>query len=195
MKNFHLKGIYKRSFLIAALACCTAIFAHAQAPAKPKTKTTTSAKAPAKTKATATDSTAKTTAAAPAATTTPKTTAGILETFFKKYKDDGTSAAIDYLFGTNKYFTNTAGITQLKSKLDSLRQGIGTYLGRDLIAQRQASNSLVSYSYLVKHEIQPIRFTFMFYKAQNEWALYRFKYDDQMDAELEEAGKINSKHP
>ncbi|HEY8929372.1 MAG TPA: hypothetical protein VIM55_09295 [Mucilaginibacter sp.] len=197
MKNFALKNIYKRSFLIAALLYCTAVLAHAQAPAKPKAKPASATKAPAKTKAAATDTTTKTTAAAaaPAVAATPKTTAGILETFFKKYKDDGTAAAIDYLFGTNKYFTNTAGITQLKSKLDSLRQGIGSYLGRDLISQRQASNSLVSYSYLVKHEIQPIRFTFMFYKAQNEWALYRFKYDDQMDAELEEAGKINSKHP
>jgi len=197
MKNFHLKNICKKSFLIAALVCSTAVLAQAQAPAKPKAKPAATTKAPAKTKAAVTDTTTKATAAAavPAVAATPKTTAGILETFFKKYKDDGTAAAIDYLFGTNKYFTNTAGINQLKSKLDSLRQGIGAYLGRDLIAQRQASNSLVSYSYLVKHEIQPIRFTFMFYKAQNEWALYRFKYDDQMDAELEEAGKINSKHP
>lgn len=195
MKNFALKNIFKTSFLIAALVCCTGMYAHAQTPAKPKAKPAATTKAPAKTKAAATDTTTKatTTAAAPATTST-KTAAGILETFFKKYKDDGTSAAIDYLFGTNKYFTNTAGLNQLKSKLDSLRQGIGTYLGRDLIAQRQASNSLISYSYLVKHEIQPIRFTFMFYKAQNEWALYRFKYDDQMDAELEEAGRINSKH-
>lgn len=62
----------------------------------------------------------------PAATATTKPpvvavkgAADLVNTFFKKYKEEGTSAAVDYIFGTNKYFTNTAGITQLKAKLDS----------------------------------------------------------------------------
>ena len=33
----------------------------------------------------------------------------------------------------------------------------------------------------------------MFYKPKDDWLLYRFKYDDQMDIELEDAGKINNK--
>ena len=172
MKHLNFKLFFTRGFFLAAIIC-SSLFAKAQdaAAAKP----------------------------AAAATKPPvvaaKGAADLVNTFFKKYKDEGTAAAIDYIFGTNKYFTNTAGITQLKAKLDSLRQGIGNYLGKDLIVQKNASNSLVFYSYLVKHEIQPIRFTFMFYKPQNEWVLYRFKYDDQMDIELEDAGKINNKHP
>jgi len=125
----------------------------------------------------------------------PKTALSIIDAFFKKYKDDGTGPAVDYLFGTNKYFTNAAGISQLKVKLDSLRQTVGTYLSKELIAQRSSSPSLYLYSVLVKNEIQPLRFTFIFYKPQSEWVLYRFKYDDQMDSELEEAAKINNKHP
>ncbi|MDP9077603.1 MAG: hypothetical protein M3O71_09300 [Bacteroidota bacterium] len=170
MKHLNLKRFYTRVFLVAGMVSCLAMYAKAQeaAPAKP--------------------------AAKPAAAPVVKGAADLVNTFFKKYKEDGTSLAIDYLFGTNKYFTNTAGINQLKAKLDSLRQGIGLFLGKDLIVQKNASNSLVFYSYLVKHEIQPIRFTFIFYKPQNDWVLYRFKYDDQMDIELEDAGKINSKH-
>jgi len=80
-------------------------------------------------------------------------------------------------------------------KLDSLQKSVGQYLGKELIAQKNAGMSLVFYSYLVKFTNQPVRFTFMFYKPQNDWVLYRFKYDDQMDAELEEAGKINNKRP
>jgi len=195
MKYLNVKAL---SVLIIA-ACCLVFTANAQT-AKPKAKAAVPAKnakakpATAAAATTVTDTT-KTTAAAPATPATPKTASGIVDAFFKKYKDDGTSPAIDYLFGTNKYFTNPAGISQLKAKLDSLRQGIGAYLGKDLIVQKNASNSLVFYSYLVKHEVQPIRFTFIFYKPQNEWVLYRFKYDDQMDAELEEAGRINNKHP
>ncbi len=124
-----------------------------------------------------------------------KSTVALIDTFFKKYKDGGTSPAIDYLFGTNKLFTDTTQIATLKGKLDALRQTIGKYIGHELIVQKTASPSLVFYSYLVKHENQPIRFTFMFYKPKSDWVLYRFKYDDQMDAELEEAGKINNKRP
>jgi hypothetical protein len=132
-------------------------------------------------------------AAAPAAPS--KGALAIIDTFFKKYKDEGTAPAIDYLFGTNKHFSNPVALSQLKQKLDSARQSFGQYLGKELMTQKAASASLVFYTFLVKHEIQPIRFTFMFYKPHNDWVLYRFKYDDQMDMELEEAGKINNKHP
>jgi hypothetical protein len=197
MKYLNFKRFH-RLFLITGIVCCCAIYVNAQtAPPKPKAKTTP-AKAPKPKLAALTpldDTTKKGAAAAvPAVAALPKTASGIVDAFFKKYREEGTSAAVDYLFGTNKYFTNTAGIAQLKAKLDSLRQGIGMYLGKDLISQKNASNSLYFYSYLVKHEVQPLRFTFIFYKPQNDWVLYRFKYDDQMDIELEDAGKINNKH-
>ncbi|MEO6632715.1 MAG: hypothetical protein ABIN13_13365 [Mucilaginibacter sp.] len=178
MKHLNLKA-----FFLAGIFCCCFVYANAQ------TK-------PAATKPAAVKPGAKPAAAKPAVAlpVVGKSIVSIIDTFFKKYKNDGTSAAIDFLFGTNKYFTNPAGISQLKAKLDSLRQGIGVFLGKDLIAQKNASNSLYFYSYLVKHEVQPLRFTFIFYKPQNEWVLYRFKYDDQMDVELEDAGKINNKH-
>lgn len=115
-----------------------------------------------------------------------------LETFFKKYKTSSDSA-IDYLFSTNKLFNNQSQITLLKLKLDSLGAAIGKYEGRELISQKSAGTSLVIYSYLVKHENQPVRFIFMFYKPRDQWELYRFNYDDAMDLELIEAAKINNK--
>ncbi|WP_428328214.1 hypothetical protein [Mucilaginibacter sp.] len=171
MKNLNINHYFRRSFLLAAFICGSYFYAAAQ--------------------------TAEPAAAATAkpAVVTVKGATSLVDAFFKKYKDDGSGPAIDYIFGTNKYFSNSAGITQLKGHLDSLRQNIGAYLGKELIVQKNASNSLVLYSYLVKHEVQPIRITFMFYKPKNDWVLYRFKYDDQIDAELEEAGKINNKRP
>jgi hypothetical protein len=169
----NIKRNFNRSFLLAGVICCYSLCAKAQTTAKPADAAATAAK--------------------PAVVV--KGAAGIVDNFFKKYKDDGTAPAIDYLFETNKLFTNTAQITLLKSKMDSLRQSVGKYLGKELIVQKSASNSLIFYSYLVKFENQPVRFTFMFYKPQNDWVLYRFKYDDQLDGELEEAGRINNKRP
>ena len=121
--------------------------------------------------------------------------ASVIDNFFKKYKAAGADSAIDYLFATNKYFSNPAGTAQLKAKLDSLRQSMGDYIGHELIVQKTASPSLVLYSYLVKNEIQPIRFTFIFYRPHSDWVFYRFLFDDQMDLELEDSAKISNKHP
>jgi hypothetical protein len=181
MKYLSIKTFFTRSFLIIGIMCCCSLYARSQSTDKPAKD--------AKTDKPATDAkTAK--VAAPGS----KGTVALIDTFFKKYKDGGTSPAIDYIFGTNKLFTDTTQISVLKTKLDALRQTIGKYIGHELIVQKTASPSLVFYSYLVKHENQPIRFTFMFYKPKNDWVLYRFKFDDQMDTELEEAGKINNKH-
>ena len=168
----HIKGFTGRMFLLTAIVCSCSFYSFAQTEVKPA-----EVKPDAK------------------SAVVPKGAAGLIETFFKKYKDDGTGPAIDYLFATNKLFDNNAGIATLKVKLDSLRQSVGKYLGKDLITQKNAGISLVLYSYLVRHENSPIRFTFIFYKPQNDWVLYRFKYDDQIDGELEDAGKINNKRP
>jgi hypothetical protein len=132
---------------------------------------------------------------APAAPVVSKGAMSYIDVFFKKYKVSSDSA-IDYLFSTNKLFAgNISQINLLKSKLDSLELVIGKYTGKELIAQKSTSPSLVLYSYLVKHENQPIRFIFMFYKPQNDWVLYRFNYDDAMDVEMVEGAKISNKRP
>ena len=174
MKHLVLRPLFSRILLGAIIICCCSLYSNAQTETKPAA----SAK--------------KTTVKTPPVS---KGAVAIIDTFFKKYKNDGTNPAIDFLFKTNILFTDVARITLLKVKLDSLRQSIGGYIGKELISQKSAGNSLVLYSYLVKHDNQPIRFTFMFYKAKDDWILYRFKYDDQMDLELEDAGKINMKRP
>lgn len=113
-----------------------------------------------------------------------------INTFFKMYKEDGTNKAIDYIFSSNASLSNVNQLANLKSKLDSTRQQIGNFNRQELITQKNSSNSLVLFSYLVKHDKQPLRFTFIFYKPKNNWTLYKFKFDDETDTELEESGKI-----
>ena len=179
MRVLNIKQITNRTFLtIIVLGCGLSAMAQKKAPAKPATA-------------------AKPAVVAGAATTAPvvagKGAQSYIETFFKKYKTSPDSA-IDYIFGTNPLFLRTASqINVLKGKMDSLQFSLGKYTGKELISQKTASPSLVIYSYLAKHENQPIRFTFIFYKAQNDWMLYRFNYDDAMDLELFEAVKINNK--
>lgn len=166
-----MESLNLKHFLIAAFLLCGTFAAQAQTTASATTKP-----------------------AAKKVTETAKGVVSYIETFFKKYKTSSDSA-IDYIFGTNKLFTNLSQINMLKSKLDSLQLSLGPFIGRELIAEKSATNSLVIYSYIVKHENQPIRFIFMFYKPHNDWELYRFNYDDGMDAEMLESVKINNKKP
>jgi hypothetical protein len=159
-----------KAFFLLALVFGTCVYCEAQAPAAVA---------------------AKPTAVKPAGF---QSATAVIDNFFKKYKNSPDSA-VEYLFGTNKYFSNPAGIAQLKAKLDSMHLSLGAFIGKELIVQKTASPSLVLYSYLVKHEVQPVRFTFIFYRPHSDWVFYRFLFDDQMDLELEDGAKISNKHP
>ena len=112
----------------------------------------------------------------------------VIDSFFKKY-ENSPEAAIDYVFTTNKVFTLDQ-TSDLKSKLMEVQSKIGKFQEIELITSKHTSKSLVLYSYLVKHENQPLRFTFIFYKSNKQWKLYKFKFDDDFAKELEEAGRI-----
>ena len=113
----------------------------------------------------------------------------VIDTFFNKYKEGSPSDAIDYIFGTNQSFMPEQ-IAELKNKLTTATLATGNFNGTELITTKKTSDSLIFYSYLVKHDKQPLRFTFIFYKPKDKWVLYKFKFDDQVDAELEESGRI-----
>lgn len=112
----------------------------------------------------------------------------IINHFFKKY-ESSPSNAVDYIFNTNKSFIPQQ-ITELKDKLAGTALTIGAFNGYEQITTKNTSSSLTLYSYLAKHDKQPIRFTFIFYKPKDQWVLYKFKFDDSVDAELEESGRI-----
>lgn len=130
-----------------------------------------------------------------AATTAAPAAAGVqthIDKFFKEYDKQSTARAVIDIFKTNKLMDSTR-LTGLIVKIDSMRSVIGKYLGKDLIMQRKASNSLVLYSYLLKHESQPARITFMFYKPKNEWEIYRLYFDVDVDGELAESSRVTGK--
>lgn len=115
-----------------------------------------------------------------------------IDKFFKEFDKQSTARAVIDIFKTNKNIDSTR-LTGLIVKIDSMRSVIGKYMGKDLIMQRKASGSLVLYSYLLKHELQPARITFMFYKPKNEWEIYRLYFDVDVDGELAESAKVTGK--
>lgn len=132
-------------------------------------------------------------AATPApAVATVKAPPTYIEAFFKAYDKQGTAKAVKDIFKSNKLIDST-NLVGLITKMDSARNNLGQYTGKDLIMQRKASNSLILYSYLVKHEFDAIRLTFVFYKPKNEWVIYRLYFDNQVMDELQNSSVITGK--
>lgn len=116
----------------------------------------------------------------------------IVSKFFTEYKTEGASIALDNLYSNNEWMSRaTDAITNLKQQLATLNEDyVGKYYGYELIVEKRLSDSFILMSYLVKYDRQPIRFTFQFYKPDNEWRTQSFKYDSTIDDEIEEAAKV-----
>lgn len=116
----------------------------------------------------------------------------IVSKFFTEYEKKETSKALDNLYANNNWMKrSTDAITNLKQQLNSLNEDyVGKYYGYELIVEKKLSDSFVLMSYLVKFDRQPIRFTFQFYKPDNEWRTHSFKYDGSIEDEIEESAKV-----
>ena len=119
------------------------------------------------------------------------TTEEILDKFFTSYQASP-QAAVDYIFGTNKWMVdrNKDGIASVKTKLASFLELVGEYYGYELITEKSVGESYKLVSYMIKYDRQPLRFTFVFYKPKDTWQVQNFKYDDNIGDELEESGKV-----
>lgn len=114
----------------------------------------------------------------------------LIDEFFSRYKSKSPTDAVDYIFSTNKWMNDSKdAIENVKFKLNNTVKQIGTYYGFNLIAKKTVGDHLSLYTFLIRYDRQPLRFTMLFYKANEQWSLYTFSYDDSIDEELKEAAK------
>lgn len=116
----------------------------------------------------------------------------IVSKFFTDYQTDGASKALDNLYSNNEWMNRASdAITNLKQQFGTLNEDyIGKYYGYELIVEKKLSDSFILLSYLVKYDRQPLRFTFQFYKPDEKWRTHSFKYDGNVDQEIEESAKV-----
>ncbi|MBC7721204.1 MAG: hypothetical protein H7068_04220 [Pedobacter sp.] len=115
----------------------------------------------------------------------------ITRKFFALYKGGDSDKAIDYLFSSNPYSKDIAeGIEDVKRQLKKLVGQIGNYYESDLLATKTAGANVIMYTFLVRHDKQPLTFSIMFYKPNEKWQMQNFKYQNNTSEELEEASKF-----
>lgn len=115
----------------------------------------------------------------------------ITRKFFALYKAGDSDKAIDYIFSNNPYSNDIAeGIEDVKRQLKKLIGQIGNYYEADLLGTKTAGANVILYSFLVRHDKQPLIFNIMFYKPNEKWQMQSFKYLSNTSEELEEASKL-----
>lgn len=124
------------------------------------------------------------------AQSTPET---LIDSFFTSYSKNAGQAVKD-LYATNKWMENQKEqVDKVVATVNNLTSNfIGDYYGYEPITSKKIGKSFVLYSYMVKYDRQPLRFTFQFYKPKNTWVLYAFSFDDDLDEELKEASKMKN---
>jgi len=119
----------------------------------------------------------------------------ILDTFFSFYEEGNTDQAIDYIFSTNAYLDGAQQqISGIKEKLRTVKSVIGTYYGYEQIEVREAGTHYVYVRCIVRHDRQPLFFTFLMYKPDKSWQLQTLRFDDKIeDAEMKQFQNILQK--
>ena len=115
----------------------------------------------------------------------------IIEAFFAKVaRGESDNAIATLLSGNPNIDQNDSSVIDLRNKFDIISNAVGDFRGKSLIKKRSLNEEVSVYSYLAKYEKKFYRFWFMFYNNGSKIAIYKFRFDDDLDVELEESLKL-----
>ncbi len=120
--------------------------------------------------------------------------------FFKLYVEKGVDASVDYLMSTNKWLKkDSTRIISIKMQLKKGAAIMGQFYGYELIDKRNYSESLITYDYMMKYDMQPIKITFFYYKPKDVWQIQTFVMEEirpqQYDPAKNKKDSDNPKKP
>jgi len=114
----------------------------------------------------------------------------IIESFFTKVaKGESDNAITNLISGNPNIDLNDSSMIDLRNKFKIINHSVGAFRSKSLIKKRTLNEDISVYSYLAKYEMKFYRFWFMFYNNDSTISIYKFRFDDDLDVELEESLK------
>lgn len=112
----------------------------------------------------------------------------IPEKFFGYVKQGKTDAAIEFLYGTNKWVAKKSDqVVNLKNQLSQVNELVGNYLFHELILEEKIGSRYAHLIYLVGYERQPLRFELKLYKVEKGWRFHGVSFDANLTDDIEKA--------
>lgn len=110
----------------------------------------------------------------------------MLDQFFVIYQEDPV-AALDYIYDFNPWIASQGEAVQsLKDKLNPFIPLAGDYQEAEFIPTGRLRERFSMFIYLAKYDLQPLRFTFEFYKPKDRWMLYAFSFDNNFNEDMKD---------
>lgn len=113
-----------------------------------------------------------------------------IDRFFELYESGQKEQAVDSIYSTNKWMSQKQDdIHNVKTQLINLGEIVGRYYGKVELGASDIKDRLVHVTYMALFERQPVRLEFVFYRPGEDWIIYSFSFDDNIDDELSEAAR------
>ena len=112
-----------------------------------------------------------------------------IKKFFIDFPKDS-NKAVDELYSTNHYTKEMAeSISNMKKVAENYPSALGNFYGYELITKKECTNNFILFSYFVRYDRQPMKFTFEFYKPNDKWTLYSLNFANNIDEDVEQAAR------
>lgn len=110
--------------------------------------------------------------------------------FFNLYESGKKIEAIDTLYSTNPWMSSASdAIQNIKTQLQDIEKLVGNYNGKELLGEHNIKNRFVHVTYITLYDRQPVRMEFQFYRPKNDWIIYSFAFDIDIDDEVEKGAR------
>lgn len=115
----------------------------------------------------------------------------MVERFFTMLEAEGAEVALEELFESNLYMEEVSGqVTTLINQYTSAERMMGAYIGHELLIETNMADRVAHQRYLVLYERQPLRFDFVYYKADDEWTFQSFNFAADVLEKVKEISDI-----
>lgn len=115
-----------------------------------------------------------------------KTALPLIDSFYSKAQRKEAALAIEGLLSSNPNINlGDSSVLDLKSKFIFLNENSGSFMGYKILKKRYIQDDIAVYSCLGKYDKKFYRFIFIFYNNGVKTRLYKFLFDDYLEAELE----------
>lgn len=114
-----------------------------------------------------------------------------IDAFFSLLEKGKPSEAIQRIYESNAWMNmKTEDIQRVDQQLRNTLEIVGEYCGKDHLAETKMKEKFIHIIYVAYYERQPLRFQFEFYKPKDQWMIYSFAFDGDIDDDIEEITKL-----
>lgn len=118
-----------------------------------------------------------------------------IEGFLKKLQTGDADEALQSLLRQNPNIDiQDSSVIQLRKSFIEINQFSGRLVDAKMITSRVLSGRVAIFSYLASFEKRFYRFLFLYYNNGANVRIYKFKFDDSIDLELEESLRLFDKN-